>query len=118
MVSTIEQLKELDDNAIGGNIVSDVTVISFKEWLECLKSLLYKINNNVEFDYRRVGSVILKVDVSDLNDKDEELYNYYCGLLRKFFGLYRYGNTPKECWNKVVNNPDIYIEPGEYIPLK
>lgn len=115
MINTIEKLNELFNN----NIDSDTVYISYKEWLECLKSLLFKINNNLQFNYAEVGSLILFVDISDLDDKDKEFYNHYCSLLRNFFGLYQYGGglKPKDCWNKVVNNPDIYIEPNEYTRL-
>ncbi len=59
-----------------------------------------------------------------MNDENLDNYNYYCKLLRKFFGLYQYGYDgmekiqPIDCWKKVVNNPEITIEPLAFRPLK
>lgn len=114
MVTTIAQLKSLVDNTPN----YDVPVISYAEWLECLKDLLAKIENNEEFNYNGIGSLVLMVEVSDMDAEGKKKYDNYCNLLRKFFGLYdSFNTTPKECWDKVVNNPDIGVEPQQYKPL-
>ncbi len=113
MTTSIEQIKELVDNTDK----FDVPVISYKEWLECFKSLIAKIESGEQFDYRGTGSLILLVDVSEMKEDEEEDYNNYCGMLRKFFGSLGYGTSPKECWEKVLSNPDLAVEPSEYRPL-
>lgn len=116
MITTIEQLKELVDNTDN----MDSPVITYAEWTECLKSLLAKIDGNEQFNYRGTGSLILFTDVSEMSEEEQKDYDYYCAILRKFFGLYGYGHdgTPKDCWTTALNNPDIAIEPEEYRPLK
>lgn len=116
MITTIEQLKSLVDNTHN----SDVPIISYREWLKCLEDFLMKIENNLQFNYsdRSNGSLLLFVEVSNMTNDEEENYNHYRNLLRKFFGLYGYDTSPKECWDEVVNNPDIVVEPLAYRPLK
>lgn len=79
----------------------DLPILNYKEWLKPFGELISKINKNYEnFNYKKIGKILLIVEVIGMTPDEKEDYESYYEILRVFINLYdkNKDKTPKEIY--------------------
>ena len=66
----------------------NLPILKYKEWLKPFGEYISKINKNLEdFNYRKVGKILLVVEVIGMTPDEKEDYECYYEVLRIFINL-------------------------------
>lgn len=66
----------------------NLPILNYKEWLKPFGEFISKINKNYDnFNYKKIGKILLVVEVTGMTTEEKEDYESYYEILRVFINL-------------------------------